>query len=139
MKRKTLLGLDATVNFVLGLLLLVFPRGIMEFLGAPVPESTFYSSILGAVLIGIGFALLLERFQRTGRMPGLGLGGAITINTCGAGALMVWLIFGDLKLPLRGVLLLWFITIVVLGIGFVEIMVYFKESKSVKLRSQPGN
>ena len=109
MKTETLLSLDAAVNLALGLLLLVFPRGVMEFLGAPIPESAFYPSILGAVLTGVGFALLLERFSRTGNMPGLGLGGAIAINTCGAGALMAWLIFGDLDLPLRGVFLLWLI------------------------------
>ena len=59
MKSATILTLDAAINLALGLLLIVFPRSVMAFLGVPIPESAFYTSILGSVLTGIGLALLL--------------------------------------------------------------------------------
>ncbi len=130
MKPQALLSLDATINLALGLLLVVFPRGVMAFVGVPIPESAFYPSILGAVLTGIGLALLLERFQGKGGMPGLGLGGAIAINICGAGVLMAWLLVGGLDIPLRGIIFLWAVALTVLGISFVELLAIYKKERS---------
>ena len=59
MKSSGILLVDSIVNFLLGILLLIFPRVIMKFLGLPLIESAFYPSILGAVLIGIAIALFL--------------------------------------------------------------------------------
>lgn len=63
MSSSILLRIDATINFVLGVLLLLtipFPDQILRFLGVPAVEQSFYASLFGAVLIGIGIALVLE-------------------------------------------------------------------------------
>ena len=119
-KHKTFLLIDGIVNLILGILLLLFPFGVAEILGVPLPETNFYPTILGGVIFGIGIALLLEAYGERWGARGLGLGGAIAINFCGAGILVLWLIFEPLNLPLRGMITLWIVAIVVLGLGILE-------------------
>lgn len=57
-----------------------------------------YPSILGAVLVGIGVALLIQNKSESG----LSLAGAVAINLCGGIVLAFWLSFGFLALPTRG-------------------------------------
>jgi hypothetical protein len=114
---KTLLLADATINLILGGLLVFFPGWLVTALGIPAAQQAFYPSILGAVLVGIGIALLLER--RKG--GGLGLGGAIAINMTGGLVLAAWLLFGGLSLPLRGEAFLWGLVIVLVGISSLEL------------------
>jgi len=123
MKKKVqlLLAADAIINLLLGLLLLLFPSGLHEFLGLPPISAYFYTSILGGVIFGIGIALYLEWQGGSKGFRGLGLGGAIAINLCGGGVLLFWLLLGNLNLPLRGQLTLWVVAILVLGIGLVEL------------------
>ena len=121
-KHKTFLLIDGIVNLILGILLLLFPFGVAGILGVPQPGSNFYPTILGGVIFGIGIALLLEAYGERWGARGLGLGGAIAINFCGAGILMVWLIFEPLNLPLRGLIILWVVAIIVLGIGILEVL-----------------
>jgi len=121
-KHKTLLVIDAIINLVLGVPLLFFPAGVVEFLGLPLTNTNFYPSILGAVLFGIGVALLIERYGSSKNIRGLGLGGAIVINLCGAGVLLLWLLIAPFDIPLRGNVILWSIAIIVLIVGFVEII-----------------
>jgi hypothetical protein len=121
-KHKTLLVIDAIINFVLGVLLLFFPAGVVELLGLPLTNTNFYPSILGAVLFGIGVALLIERYGASKNIRGLGLGGAIAINLCGAGVLLLWLLIAPFDIPLRGNVILWSIAIIVLIVGFIEII-----------------
>ena len=118
---KRLLIIDAIVNLALGVLLLLFPAGIVNLLGLPITNTNFYASILGAVLFGIGIALLIERYGEPGNIRGLGLEGAIAINFCGAGVLMLWLLLVPFDIPLRGKLILWSIAIGVIAIGAVEL------------------
>lgn len=120
-KHRTLLLVDGAVNLALGVFLLLFPAGVVDLLGLPPTSTTFYPSILGAVLMGIGLALLVERFGADGGVRGLGLGGAIAINVCGAGALLVWLLVDPFDIPSRGYAVLWAVAILVLGIAGVEL------------------
>lgn len=122
MTRSATLTLDAVVNLLLGVLLVFFPRGVVSFLGIPVAESAFYPSILGGVLFGIGIALLLERGEGRRLTRGLGLSGAIAINLSGGAVLAVWLIVGDLGLPLRGYVVLWTLVVLLVGISAVELV-----------------
>ena len=119
---KKLLILDGVVNLLLGFLLLCFPLGVALWLGVPAVGTHFYPVILGAVLFGIGVALLLEAYGQPKGIRGLGLEGAIAINFCGAGALAVWLVAVPLKISLRGYVVLWTIAISVLLIGIVELI-----------------
>ena len=75
MQRSTLLELDGAGNLFLGVIFLVFPNAVSELLGLPGGESRFYPTILGAILFGIGIALLLERFRGSQKFTGLGLVG----------------------------------------------------------------
>lgn len=120
-KHKNLLLIDGIANLILGGLLLLFPLGTANFFGVPQPESNFYPTILGGVIFGIGIALLIERYGFKAQIRGLGLGGAIAINICGSLVLLGWLIFAPPMIPLRGLILLWAIGIIVLGIGLVEL------------------
>jgi hypothetical protein len=120
---KHLLVIDGVVNLLLGVLLLLFPFGTASLLGVPVPNTHFYPTILGAVIFGIGLALLIEVGGQPYGIRGLGIAGAIAINFCGAGILILWLLFTPLSLPLRGYIVLWTIVSIVLIIGIVELLI----------------
>jgi len=120
---KYLLTIDAIINLALGAVLIIFPASVVDFLGVPQAVSSFYPSILGAVLFGIGIALIIEIYKTTG----LGLLGAIAINLCGALTLAGWLSFGDLLLPLRGQIFLWSLVFVLVGISTIEWMISHNE------------
>jgi len=120
-KHKILLMIDAIVNLVLGIFLILFPLGMAKILGIPQANINFYPTILGGVIFGIGLALLVERYGFEHNIRGLGLGGAIVINLCGAGVLLVWLLSTPLDIPLRGYIILWSIAVIVLLAGIAEI------------------
>lgn len=115
--KSLLLAIDGALNLLFGIILLLFPFGVPSLLGLPSASSAFYPMILGAVLFGIGVALLVERQRGAG---GLGIHGAIVINLSGGGALLLWLMFGDLDLPAHGMALLWTVAVAVLGLSVVE-------------------
>jgi hypothetical protein len=117
---RILLTIDACVDLVLGVLLMAFPATVVEALGVPTATPAFYPSLLGAVLLGIGIALWLER---SGVHSGLGLDGAVAINMCGGIVLAIWLLAGDLGLPLRGQVLLWGLVVVLVGLSGLELTV----------------
>ena len=121
LKHKILLLIDGIVNLLLGILLLLFPIGIIDFLGLPQTNTNFYPSILGAVIFGIGLSLLLELAGHGKYIRGLGLGGAIVINIIGSLVLIFWLIFGSLTIPLKGRIILWAVGLVVFLIGIAEL------------------
>lgn len=118
---KTLLIIDCAVNVILGILLLLFPIGIIGLLGLPETNTNFYPGILGAVLFGIGLALLSELVGHSKGFRGLGPGGAILINLAGSIVLICWLLFDSLVIPLKGRIILWAVGIIVLSIGIVEL------------------
>ena len=122
-KHRRLLVLDALANLLLGGVLLLAPAGALDWLGLPPADHLFYPVLLGAVLFGIGLALLLERYGGRAGLRGLGLDGAIAINLCGGGALLAWLLAARPALPLRGQVLLWLTAALVVGIGLVELAV----------------
>ena len=130
MKRRTLLGIDATVDLLLGALLVAFPAQLVSLLGIPPTESRFYPSILGAVLVGIGLALLIEVGSHSDRAVGLGLIGALTINLCGGVVLAVWLVAGGLGVPARGVITLWLLVVVLAGLSGLELVGHLRRDRS---------
>lgn len=120
---KILLLIDGIINVVIGLLLLCYPFGIGDALGLPKSGNNFYALILGAVLLGIGLALFIENKYYDKGKRGLGLEGAVIINTLASMVLILILIFGNLNIPAVGSIILWFIGIIVFLTGFVE---YFR-------------
>lgn len=126
-KRKTLLLVDAIINFILGLLLIGYSSKLADFLGVPVAETSFYPNILGGVFIGIALALLIEAITKKSRFTsGLGLLGAICINLCGGIVLLFWLMLGHLDLLLRGEIFLWSLDILLLIISALELINHFR-------------
>jgi len=125
MRRATLLTIDGIINLLLGVLLVAFSEGLVRLLGVPPATNGFYPNILGGVLFGIGIALMMERRNKTGTGVGLGLGGAIAINLCGGLVLCGWLVFGGLALPVRGLIFLWFLVVLLVGISAIELAVGF--------------
>jgi hypothetical protein len=121
-KKHLLLVVDGIVNMTLGIMLIFFPAQLMGIFDLPKVETFFYVNILGAVLFGIGVALLLERFSDRYHARGLGIGGAIAINLCGAVAVILWLLFGNLELPQAGRIFLWSIALIVFWIAIAEII-----------------
>jgi len=118
---KTLLLIDAIINLFLGIVLLAFSEPVIKIFGLPQSDMSFYPNILGAVLFGIGIALLIE-YVRTGKFTGLGLGGAISINMMGGIVLFLWLVFGNLDIPAHGKIILWILDIVLIGISSLELI-----------------
>lgn len=121
-KQKFLLSIDGIINILLGILLLMFPLGIAELLGVPIPSTNFYPTILGGAIFGIGIALFIERYGYKNNIRGLGLGGAVAINVCGGMVLLIWLLVNPFDLPMRGYVILWTIAVIVLLIGIVELV-----------------
>ena len=127
MKKHPLLLLDAIINLLLGVLLMIFPRPLVDFLGMPSAINAFYPSLLGAVLFGIGIALLLHQYLP--KIGGLGLGGAVSINLCGGMVLTYWLLMGGLELPTRGFVFLWVIVLILMILSVMELHSSLRSSR----------
>ena len=125
MKRSGILLIDAVINLVLGLILICYTKDFGTTLGIPLSGQYFYIRIFGAVLIGIAIALVIEYCRKPDGLTGLGLGGAVAINLCGGIALALLLVFGNLSLPLRGLIILWFLVAILVVVSCVEIILYY--------------
>ena len=120
MKRahRVVLAIDASINLLLGLILVLAPAGTIRILGLPDAGTCFYTTVLGSVLVGIGIALLLSLKS----LAGLGLLGAIAINLCGAVAVAVWLVLTPSRVSDHGRVVLWSLVVAVLGIAIAELL-----------------
>ena len=125
---KTLILIDAIINFFLGIILLIYSQPVIDFFGIPFSENRFYPNILGAVLFGIGIALIVE-YRNTGELKGLGLVGAISINLSGGIVLLLWLIFGNLYIPYQGKIILWVLDFILVGISSLELIAGLNSKK----------
>jgi len=138
--RGVLLVIDGIINMVLGVMLIVIPSEVVRVLGIPEVGSLFYANLLGGVLFGIGIALLLERARPPLRIVGLGLGGAISINLCGGFVLAMWLASGRLSPSMFGILALWALVLVLIGLSLIELYSHLKniskQADSAAVRSQ---
>ena len=137
MARNPVLFVDALVNLLIGVVLLAFRPGLAELLGIPHAAQPFYPTVLGALLAGIGLALLLECYRGPNGPVGLGLGGAIAINLCAGIVLAGWLASGMLMIPTRGQVILWGLVIIAVGISAIELYVHLRRA-SVPGRAPGG-
>lgn len=125
---KTILLIDALINFVIGVLLLIFSPAIVSWLGVPSSSTNFYPNILGAIFIGITIALLIGAIgKKNNSTEGLGLLGAISINLCGGTMLALWLIFGDIKIPAKSFIILWMLVTILIIVSLIE-LIHFNHS-----------
>ena len=126
-KGYLLLAIDAIINYALGILCFLYSY-LAPAVGVPVVENSFYPNMLGAVLFGIGIALTIEYFRKNSSPVGLGLGGAVAINLAGGFVLILWLVFGNLVMPVRGFVFLWILTAVLVLISLFELYVHLRNS-----------
>jgi len=131
-----LLLLDAFINYLLGILCLLYSSAA-EMMGVPIVENAFYPNILGAVLFGIGIALTIEYYKEQIGWTGLGLGGAVAINLSGCIVLIIWLIFGNMTIPFRGHVFLWILAIILVLISSIELVVHIKNSRNRSIDMHP--
>ena len=124
---KTLILIDTIINLLLGIILLLYSEPVIQFFGLPMTDQYFYPNILGAILFGIGIALVIE-YKRKGAFIGLGLGGAISINMMGGIVLLLWLVFGNLQVPFKGKIILWILDILLVGISSMELLAILKKN-----------
>lgn len=130
MNKKIVLLTDASINFILGVLLLAYSPKLVSFLGVPNSDNFFYPNILGAIFIGITIALIIEAYRKyTDRFIGLGLIGGLSINLCGGLVLLLWLLFGGLNLPLKGMIFLWILDILLVSVSLIELFIDLKVKK----------
>ena len=132
MHQTALLKVDAAINLILGILLMAFPVKLVKVLGIPMADVSFYPTILGGVLFGIGLALLIECYRRSNHFSGLGLAGAVLINLCGGFVLAFWLLWGKLSLPVRGQILLWALVVILIGLSLLEGLAHLKKKASAQ-------
>ena len=118
MSRSELLLVDGIGNVGLGAILIIAPLRLSSWLGLPEPTSGIFPSLFGAVLVGIGIALLMQR-RGTSR-EALGLTGALVINSCFGVALFGWLLAGGLELPVHGALILWTLAVILIVLSAIE-------------------
>ena len=88
---QQLLAFEAILKGASGLLLLLAPLLLGKIAGLPGSESGFWPRMLGALLLGMAGACIIEA-----RMPGskgLALGGLVLINLVSAAAIVVMLAF----------------------------------------------
>lgn len=135
--RLRLLEVDAILNLVLGIALLLVPRQTIDFFGLPPADTVFYVTVLGAVLLGIGIALWIER-RNDDDWRGLGLAGAIAINVLGGGAVLVWLVIDPFVIPTRGYVVLWLVVLAVVGTAVVEVFALTLRLNRQRRRKSPG-
>ena len=125
---KVLLLIDAIINLFLGVVLLMYSEAVIDLFGLPMADNKFYPTILGAVLFGIGIALIIEYVKKP-KIVGLGLAGAISINLIGGIVLLIWLISGNLIIPTHGLIILWVLAILLVSISMIEILNVRKVNK----------
>lgn len=115
-----LLLANALLLLSMGAILAVLPATSVLALGLPAGQPAFYRRLLGAVLVGVGLALMM-RVLPTG-LGGLGSHGAIVINLSVALTLAALLLTGVGRSSSQGKRLPWLLVIVLLGLSALEVI-----------------
>lgn len=97
---RDLLWIELVHKGLLGGLLLCFPRTFARILGLPPVSEAFWPRLLGAMLVGLALATLLEGQLTSGN--GLGLAGHVALNLVAALTLIALLIMGRAGPTRRG-------------------------------------
>lgn len=118
---EQLLWLETMLRFSAGLLLLIMPLTTARVLGLPLPQAMLWPRLLGALLVGMAAATLLEGSAWGSR--GLGLGGLVLINLVTAAALVILLVLQRACQTQRGKVFLWALVVGHLTLGMLEIAV----------------
>lgn len=116
---QQLLWIEACLKLAGGLALVIAPHTLARLVGLPASGHRFWPRLLGAVLLGLAVASLIE-----GRSPGsggLGLAGSIAVNLAGAAMIAALLILGRAADTRRGRLLLALVAALLVLLSLIEI------------------
>ncbi len=116
---QQLLWLEMLLRLSAGAVLLVLPLTAARILGLPVPQALLWPRLLGALLVGMAAAILLEGSGATA--SGLGPGGLVVINLVTAGTLITLLVLDRACQTRRGKIFLWTLALLFVGLGILEI------------------
>ena len=110
--------IDALVFLSMGAMFAVLPATSVVALGLPAGQPAFYRRLLGAVLIGIGLALMMTALP-TG-LGGLGAAGAVVVNLSLALMLAALLMTGTGRSSRQGKMLPWVLVAVLIVLSALE-------------------
>jgi hypothetical protein len=113
------LWIEACLKLAGGLALVTAPRTLARLLGLPSADDRFWPRLLGAVLIGLATASLIE--SRNPGAGGLGLAGSIAVNLAGATMIGALLMLDRAGRTRRGKLLLWIVVAMLVLLSLVEV------------------
>lgn len=116
-----LLWLETLLRFSAGLVLLIMPMTAARVLGLPLPQALLWPRLLGALLLGMAAATLLE--GSVAGSTGLGLGGLVLINFVTAAMIVSLLVLQRGSQTRRGKVFLWALGVGLFTLGVVEIAV----------------
>ncbi|MCL4766868.1 MAG: ABC transporter permease [Hyphomicrobiaceae bacterium] len=118
---QQLLWIETVLRLAAGAVLLIMPLTTARILGLPLPQALLWPRLLGALLVGMAAATMLEGSVAGAR--GLGPGGLLLINFVTAGTLVALLVLERASQTRRGKLFLWVLTIGLVALGVLEIAV----------------
>lgn len=116
---QQLLFLEAILKGGIGLMLAIAPGAIIKILGLPAVPTGFWPRMLGAILLGVACATLIEGTLLGSR--GLGLAGSLAINFAAVAMLITLLALNAAAVTLRGRVLLWILVACLCVLILVEI------------------
>ena len=111
--------IEIAIKLGAGLALVSMP-GLLARLFGLAPADPFWPRLLGATLIGLGLATVLEVQYLPGK--GLGLYGSTAINLAAAAGLGAQLILGQSAPTKRGQVILWLTAASLTLLAFIEII-----------------
>jgi len=114
-----LLFVEAVFKAVGGVFLVLVPGLTIGFFGLPRSDGNFWPRMLGALLLGLGLASLLQGTLRA--QGGLGLTGSIAVNLTVTAVLGSLLILGKTTPTRRGRFTLWCLMIVLTLLSLAEL------------------
>lgn len=116
---QQLLWIETVLKLATGIALLALPGPLARAFGLPRDSTGFWPRLLGAVLVGLAAAFVLEGW--IGNVHGLGLAGALAINLATVMALAGLLILGKAAPTRRGRILLWCVVAVLALLALFEL------------------
>ena len=129
--RSVLLLVDAAINFLLGLLLLGFSRPLAHLLGVPYTDGQILSDASRRGIIRHRHRPDDRGLSQVKRSGGIGPWRGCGHQSVWWAVLLFWLLSGVLDLPLRGLVFLWVLAIVLVGISAVELLAHYRKRPPV--------